>query len=306
MRIGTFNLQNLRLRSAGGVPHLDGARDRDTPEEADPETDLRDRKLTARIIARMRADVLALQEVFDAATLDHFHDTLLAEAQVPPYPWRQCPPGNDGRGLDLALMSRVAPLSVTSHAALRPRDLGLAVPDGVPADTPVFRRDCLQAEFPGLTLFLCHFKAPYPDPAAAYPVRRLEAEAVRRLIEARFAGPAAANWLVLGDLNDPWEPADPPATAPLLPPFCADLMARVPEGTRWTYHDAWSGHYGRPDRMLASPALAAAFPDAVPEILREGMGREAGRYRGRHLPGVGHHRPHASDHAAVVVEFAGL
>ena len=33
-----------------------------------------DRRLTAGIIARLDADILCLQEVFDPATLDHFHD----------------------------------------------------------------------------------------------------------------------------------------------------------------------------------------------------------------------------------------
>lgn len=299
MRIATFNVQNMRLRDG----QLDGARDDDTPERPDPALDHADRALTAQVIRDLKADVLILQEVFDRATLDHFHDRVLIPTGAAPYPHRTCLPGNDGRGLDLALLSRIAPLEVVSHASTTPADLGLSPPPGQDPDVPVFRRDCLRVELPGLTLFAVHFKAPYPEASAAFPVRKLEARATRRLIERRFDDPAQAMWLILGDVNDPWHPAQPPATAPILPPFSVNLMERLPRDARWSYHDAWSGHYGRPDKMLASPALARACPDAVPDIHRQGLGLEAARHRGAHLPQTGHHRPHASDHAAVVIDL---
>ena len=302
MRIATFNVQSLRLRG----DHLSGAHDDDTPERADPSLDHRDRLLTAQVIRDLDADVLALQEVFDSAALDHFHDHYLIPAGMPPYPHRICLPGNDGRGLDIALLSRMTPCDVVSHATLRPADLGLAVPPRLHAETPIFRRDCLRVELAGLTLFLVHFKAPTPDPEAARPVRALEAAALRALIEARFDDPARAMWLILGDLNDPWDAKDPPSTAPVLPPFSVNLMDRLPEDARWSYHDAWSNRYGRPDQILASPALARACRYAMPEILRHGMALEAARNNGPHLPDVGRHRPHASDHAALMIEIAGL
>jgi endonuclease/exonuclease/phosphatase family metal-dependent hydrolase len=302
MRIATFNLQNLRLRHAGGTDRLDGARDGDRPE--DVALDPVDRRLTAAVIRDLHADVLALQEVFDAETLDHFHDRVLAAAGVAPFPFRVCLPGNDGRGLDVALMSRVPLGKIATHADLRAADLGLDAPEAV-ADQPVFRRDCLVAEAGPLTLFVCHFKAPWPDAAASWPVRRLEAEAVRRIVEARFEDPAGAMWLIAGDLNDP----DPPgvagrAIAPLEPPFAVDLTARMPAAERWSLHDPATGRRFLPDALLASPRLGDGWPEVVPAVLREGLSREAGP--GPRFPQVGEHRPHASDHAALVVEFPGL
>jgi predicted extracellular nuclease len=167
----------------------------------------------------------------------------------------------------------------------------------------VFRRDCLRIEMSELTLFAVHFKAPYPDADAAFPVRALEAQATRHLIENHFDDPSQAMWLILGDVNDPWHPAQPPATAPILPPFSVNLMERLPRDARWSYHDAWSGRYGHPDKMLASPALANTCANAVPNIQRQGLGLEAARYSGAPLPQTGHHRPHASDHAAIVIEL---
>ncbi|TBX14719.1 endonuclease/exonuclease/phosphatase family protein [Nioella sediminis] len=301
MRILSFNIQNLRLRQRGAQPRLDGARDRDEIGES-PELDPADRRLSAALLAQAGADLVLLQEVFDKDTLDWFNTRLLPAAGLSPYPHAHCPPGNDGRGLDLAVMSR-QPVRLISHAQLTAVDLGLDTPR---PDLPVFRRDCLMVETGGLTVFTCHFKAPYPDAEAAWPVRRLEAEATRRIIERRFGDPSSALWLIVGDLNEPFKPDAEPAIQPLLPPFTADLMARLPEDERWTYFDSHSGRYGQPDALLASPTLAARWPEAIPQVLRAGLAYEATRHRGAHLQGVGRHRPHASDHAGVLLELSGL
>lgn len=310
MRIATFNVQNMRLRRQGGAATLDGARDHDDPADSGAEAaalDAADRRLTAAVIARTDADVVCLQEVFDLPTLDHFHERFLRATGAAPWPHRVCLPGNDGRGSDLALMSRRPLTEVASHARLRPADLGLDPPTGSDPDLPVFRRDCLRAQIGALTLYLVHFKAPWPDAALGWEVRRREAAAVRRLIETRFAGDASALWLVLGDLNEPAaEPRGQRAIAPLLAPFAVDLLERVPAEARWSYHLPEAGLYSRPDGLLASPALAVRFPDACPRILREGLGAEAARYPGPRLPGVGPHRPRASDHAALVIDLPGL
>ncbi len=310
LRIATFNVQNMRLRS-GPPPHLDGARDADVAEDTGPAAealDPADRRLTAAILAEADADVVALQEVFDRETLDHFHDRWLLPTGARPYPHRVCLPGNDGRGLDVALMSRLPLEDVKSHAQETPETLGLDPVPGVAAGTPVFRRDCLAARAGALTLFVCHFKAPSPDAESAWPVRRLEAEATRRIVERRFADPARALWMILGDLNEPGDAAhgEGRAIAPLVNGFAVDLLARVPEAERWSYRSPEGGLYSRPDAVLASPALAARFPDATPRILRGGLDRNARRDAGPRIPGVGAHRPHASDHAAVAVDLPGL
>lgn len=310
MRIATFNVQNLRLRRVNDEPRLDGARDGDMPGDSTAEAqalDPVDRDLTARVLAAVDADAVALQEVFDQRTLDYFHDEVMLPAGVRPYPWRDCRPGNDGRGLDVALMSRRKPVSVRSHAAATPASLGLEPVAGCGPDDRIFRRDCLEADLGVLTLFICHFKAPYPDAAASWPVRRLEALAVIRLIERRFSEPAAAKWLVLGDLNEPASEdlAKGRASAPLLE-FGVDLTTRIAPAERWSFHLPHTEIYAKPDTMIASPALAASFPDAVPRLIRSGLDREAARYRGFRYPGVGRHRPHASDHAALVIDFPGL
>lgn len=310
MRIATFNVQNLRLRQPQGEPRLDGARDGDMPEdatEAAEALDPIDRALTARVLMEADADAVALQEVFDQSTLDYFHDRVLVPAGAKPYPWRHCPAGNDGRGLDVALLSRLAPVSVNSHAAETPASLGLTPVEGCGPDDRIFRRDCLEADLGAISLFICHFKAPYPDVEASWPVRQLEALAVIRLIERRFPNPAQAAWLVLGDLNEPArvDAGKARASAPLLD-FGEDLTRRMPRAERWSFHLPHTGIYSKPDVMIASPALAERFSEAVPRIIRSGLDRQAERYQGFRYPAVGRHRPHASDHAALVVDMPGL
>ncbi len=301
MRVLTFNVQNLRLRRPGGQERLDGARDFDA-SGGEAALDFADRRLTAQVLARADADICALQEVFDPATLDYFHDHLLRATGVAPWPWRACLPGNDGAGRDVAVMAR-RPFAATSFARVLPQDLGLLGQAGARVDLPVFCRDCLMAELGDLTLFTVHFKAPWPDPVAAWRRRRVEALAVRRLIERRFVEPAKALWLVLGDLNDPITDRTR-AVAPLLSGFGVDLTERMAEGDRWTWwHE--DGLRGCPDAMIASPFLAGRWPDAEPQARRSGMGRDAGGPTPR-LEAVGDMRPHASDHAALVLDFPGL
>jgi endonuclease/exonuclease/phosphatase family metal-dependent hydrolase len=310
MRVATFNVQNLRLRRAGGEaqPRLDGAWDKDDAEDRSPAAralDAADRRLTARVLRATAADVIALQEVFDAATLDHFHDRVLVPLGTAPFPYRICKPGNDGRGLDVALMSRRPFARVASHARLTAADLAAqGFPQDGP-DGPVFRRDCLEAEVGRLALFVCHLKAPWPDPRAAWTQRRREALAVRCLVARRFPDPARGLWLILGDLNEPRAGDDGGlAIAPLLGRFSVNLAARMPVAERWSWAGPGGARRSMPDLMLASPALAAACPEAVPETIRAGMGREAAG--GARFAETGRHRPHASDHAAVAVTLPGL
>ena len=303
MRIATFNLQNMRLRA----DHLDGARDGDVAADRSfgaKALDGDDRALTAQVIAEADADLLAVQEVFDQRTLDHFHDQSLLPLGVT-YPHRYCFPGNDGRGLDIGVLSKHPLSEVQSHADLTPDDLDLSF-DGLPDDLPIFRRDVLRVKFAGLTLFICHFKAPYPDNDQTWATRAAEAQALRRLVERHFKAPSKALWMILGDLNEPAEDVHPKAIPLLLDGFAIDLVQRLSKGQRWSWHNPETDQYGHPDAMLASPALAQRWPDALPDVIRSGMGLEATRNEGPHLPLVGQHRPHASDHAAVAITLPGL
>jgi hypothetical protein len=299
MRVASLNVQNLRLREDAEGPHFDGARDEIAPlsklSPGERALDCEDRSLTAQLIAAADADLLALQEVFDQRTLDAFHDACVAPLGIA-YPTRICLPGNDGRR-QVALMSRRPLQGVKSHATLSYADLDLAPPPGqLPLDR-IFRRDCLTAWCEGVWILGVHFKAP-ADPAAL-SVMRAEAQATRVLIERQFPDPSIAPWLILGDVNvNDVERGD--ALDILTHDFAVDVGASLPAGARFTYFHARNGSHARPDRILASPALAARCRDF--QVRRDGMSRASADGDVR-LPGVGVIRPRASDHALLVVEL---
>ena len=308
MRIATFNLQNLRLRTRNGRPVLDGAIDHDRPGARRPTALARaDRIETARVIAQAKADVVALQEVFDLAALDFFHDRFLLEAGAHAYPYRYCFRGNDGRGLEVAALSRRSPVRVRSHAKLTGADLGLSDLSSDLRDHPIFRRDCLELEYDKVSVFVCHFKAPYPDEAKAQIVREAEARAVRRIIEARFPEAARERWVVIGDFNEParGDVAGASALEHLKSGFAVDLLDRLTPGTDWTYEIPETHLHSRPDRILVSPKLADDYPDVRPKIIRTGMDA-ARRGSGDGVSNGPGSAPHASDHALVYADFPGL
>lgn len=308
MRIATLNVQNLRLRQSPNGPRLEGARDRDVDLPEDRRFDTMDRRLTAQVVTRIDADILCLQEVFDIATLDHFHDVFLQEAGGGAYRHRICEPGNDGHGLNVAVMARCGPDHVRSHAQATAADLGLEDVNGVLGGGPVFRRDCLEVRFGALTLFVCHLKAPYPDRVRAAAIRSLEVQAIRRVVEASIPDPPNDFWMILGDLNTPLGTGveGDQALEPLVDKFAVDLMARVPEGDDWTFVMPDTGERLRPDAMLASPALANMAPDAIPRVERRGMDPVAAQTSGYPFAAVGSPRPHASDHAAIWIDLPDM
>jgi hypothetical protein len=135
--------------------------------------------------------------------------------------------GNDARGIDVGVLSKLPLVRHVSHAELRFEDVpGAWTPalasflrdewrkrgkaEGKPEPAPtdrLFRRDCLRVDVEKdgrpLSLFVCHFKANAPFRAATHPLRLAEAKAVRHLVEAAFGADAPhANWVIAGDLND--------------------------------------------------------------------------------------------------------
>lgn len=308
MRVATFNLQNLRLRTLNGRPALDAAADQDKPDaQRSVALAHADRVETARVIAAAQADVVALQEAFDLAALDYFQDEFLQPVGAPAYPFRYCFRGNDGRGLNVAALSRRRPLDARSHADLTGAKLGLSDLPPDLRDRRLFRRDCLELEFDTVTLFVCHFKAPYPDADKAHAVREAEAHAVRRVVEARFPRPERERWIILGDFNEPVRGREGSNSSlePLKREFSVDLLDRLVPGTDWTYEVPGSHAHSCPDRIFVSPRLAKEHPGTVPHIIRWGMG--AGGACSEARPIVEQtNRPRASDHALVYADFPGL
>ncbi|MGI9402347.1 MAG: endonuclease/exonuclease/phosphatase family protein [Rhizobiaceae bacterium] len=182
-------------------------------------------QLTALAIADTRADIICLQEVENIQALNAFEYGYLHRMMGKGYPQKYLIEGNDGRGIDVAVMARdetadgdeIEFVNMQSHAHLTYEDLDvfsdeLAKIDEKPNEK-IFRRDCLEIDFriggKPVTLFVVHFKSMGSDREGidgrvwTMPVRTAEARAVRRIINDRFDQRAARmRWMICGDFND--------------------------------------------------------------------------------------------------------
>lgn len=182
-------------------------------------------QLTALAIADTRADIICLQEIENIEALNAFEYGYLYKMTGRGYRHKYLKEGNDGRGIDVAVMTReetadgdaIEFVDMQSHAHLTYADLDIFSEDlaniNEKPEEKVFRRDCLEIDFTiggkPLTLFVVHFKSMGTDKNGVdgrqwtMPVRTAEAKAVRRIIDERFGQRAARmRWMICGDFND--------------------------------------------------------------------------------------------------------
>lgn len=200
-------------------------------------------------IARLAADVVVLAEVENAHVLDDLAAGPLASAG---YATRVLLPGNDQRGIQIGVLSKVPFDKVVSHV----RDTFSSSAE--PTVVHGYSRDCVELHLrvggQHLALLGVHFRSKaQPDE----PDKRLaEAEHTRAIADAISASDPTALVAILGDYND--EPGSPPllAIAGKSPGAYADVAAEVtPASDAYTY--VYQGARQLIDHQFASPRLAA-------------------------------------------------
>jgi len=246
----------------------------------------------ARVLADTGADIICMIEVEDRITLKGFHDDILypeflRPAGSKPYPYIMSIQGNDGRGINVGVMSRVPVNWMLSH-----------VDDRTESNTPVFSRDCLEVNFalaPGTPLHLLvnHFKSmgysSSGDPQGNKR-RLVQTERVSDLIGEHDLG---REYLVTaGDFN---APATSPSLAPLLGKAgLYNVCENLPPAERGTYRTGKD----QLDYILVSDALKTNLQSV--RIERRGIYTA----KGSRYPTVTNRKTEASDHAAVVATFS--
>ena len=138
---------------------------------------------TARVIREINADVLATIEVDNRIAVLRFNDQVLPDVTATPYPHVMVIDGNDDRGIDVGIMTRLPVGTMRSHV------------DDLSDQTRIFSRDCAEYEIvlpSGRTLLLLvnHLKSKGFGTQADSNARRLrQARRVREIYdERRHAG----------------------------------------------------------------------------------------------------------------------
>lgn len=250
---------------------------------------------TAEVLRAVNADVVCLMEVEDRITLERFAAANLQGEHA--YPFNMLVDGNDDRGIDVAVLSRLPIRTVRTHVF----DAAPAAASRKPSR--IFSRDCLELEIDagGRPLFVLvnHFKSQgYGLPAYNNARRKLQADRVAAIVRERYD--LARDWIaVAGDFND--TPKSAPLRGLVSMRGLVDVLARQfgsDMTARWTYRSGQQLDY-----LLVSTPLARAMTAAGVE--RRGVyGAAATLGNGKRFQSVISATTAASDHGAVWAEFA--
>lgn len=251
-------------------------------------------KNIARVIADLDAHVLCLVEVENRPLLQKFHDGILYEDFLKPkhrsgYEYIRLMDGNDDRGIDVAVMSRLPINWIKSHIHETTTYNGRIV--------KLYSRDCLEVDVQAtstrrIRLFVNHLKSmgysPANDPRSNR--RRLgQARGVAKLVDPLDLSRDYV--IVAGDLN-----SDP--TSASLKPLLAksdlyNVNLGLPPKERGTYR---TGNK-QLDYLIVSDALRRKLTEV--HIERRGLfSRKTESY-----PTVTSRKTEASDHAAALASF---
>lgn len=238
--IASFNVENL----------FDS---HDDPYRTDDAADAKPRpamKSVADKIRKLDADVLALVEIENRGILDAFCKAFLSDMGYEPVLFE----GNDRRGIDVALLSRLPVGPVTSHRHLR-------FEEGAGRLTR-FRRDLLQVriEPPGGTpfdVFVVHFKSKGGQEEGGADTRRAEAAQVRSVLDQMLERDPYTHFVVCGDFNDTIDSEPLKALIGTGPLALHDFIKDLPADERISYNK--EPYLSMIDFILASPAMAERY-----------------------------------------------
>ncbi len=203
------------------------------------------RQAVGKVLVDLGADIVVLQEVENLAVLDDLDATELAGA----YPHRVLVDGNDLRGIDVGILSKIPIDLVVSH-----KDDQFALAPGLPPYK--FTRDCIEAHLTvngrELVLLGVHFRSKGSNNVPDDPDKRLaEAVRTREIADALLAEDPTRAVVVLGDFND--TPGSPPVEAVRGSGASAffDATDLVAEADRWTFD--YMGQKQLIDHQMSSP-----------------------------------------------------
>jgi endonuclease/exonuclease/phosphatase family metal-dependent hydrolase len=204
---------------------------------------------TAMVIRDVNADILGVVEAESRIVLDRFSAQLLQKVGGTPYEFVMVIDGNDDRGIDVGVMTKVGHelVSIRSHV------------DDTDADGDIFSRDCTEYAVVTPTgarvvVLVNHLKSKgFGSASSSNKTRRRQAKRIAEIYE-RLVADGEEHVAVLGDLNDT---PDSGPLAPLLQQTdlrdISEHPAFVSDGRPGTYRNGAKSQ--KIDYVLLSPAL---------------------------------------------------
>lgn len=294
LRLATFNVENLfaRYRFKDGFQPTadDGFTVNDLAFRIHDEES---KKITAKAIRAVNADIICLQEVESLPVLDRFNAFYLGGMK---YAYRAVIDCFDPRQIDVAVLSRHPIVGLRSHREERNAS-GTAF---------LFSRDCLEIEIAvdgqPLTLYANHFKSMMEGRDATRARRQEQAGRVAEIVDSRWKKSGyKGNFVVLGDLND-YPDGKTGLSALLDHKGLVNVLTRLPQAEQWTHYYAGGNAYRQLDYLLLSAGLAKANK-GKPVVMRRGLPWRAQQVAEERLDGVGENDPKASDHAPLYMDL---
>ena len=228
--------------------------DLDDPYHTDETTPAKERKELERLadsLMALGADVVALQEVENRGYLQRFLQVFLPDMAYQHVVHFE---GNDMRGIDVCLISRVPIGPVRSHRHLR-----FTGPDGVIRG---FQRDLLAVtllppDAEPIEAWVVHLKSNSEGRERAEPIRLAEAEKIRSLLDQSLGANDDARIIVMGDFNDTWESKTLQTIVGSGPGALWSVASELGEPRPDTYNQG--KYHSMIDFMLCSPAMRQAY-----------------------------------------------
>jgi endonuclease/exonuclease/phosphatase family metal-dependent hydrolase len=243
--------------------------DRDTDGQRDDPKPESEKKAVVALIAGVRPDVLAIEEMGDPTLLREFAGRLSAAGLD--YPHAEHLPSADGFA-NLAVLSRF-PIVSRQHVTNETYSIGDLE---LPVQRGFLSVDIQPSASYRFRLMTAHLKSKVFSAHGQTEMRRNEARLLNKHVRRALAKDPQMNLLVAGDLNDSIDSA---ALREVMGQDLFDLRPRDAFGDLWSHFWAEPEQYSRIDYLLASAGMLREVVSNKTHVVRDPLTYKASDHR---------------------------